>query len=544
MKNDPLLAAGTRATRQTERADARQSPNNAGGFSFTLDALARLRRFLVLGVDGGTYYVGEHDLTLDNAQVLLDLARDHHRELVDEVVAISETGRAPRQRPALFALAVAASHGTSEERRYALDHLSRVARTGTHLAQFGTYVQLFRGWGRQLRRAVDEWYLARPVDDLAYQVIKYRQRDGWRHRDFLRQAHPATLDPARRAVFNWLANANVETSRAPGGAERPVGATRADLPALIAAFERAQAATKIVEWVELAATTRLPWEAFPDAALKRPEVWDALLERGLPQTALMRQLPRLTNMGLLPPTAARTRAVCAQLADPDALRRARVHPLNVLVAQRTYASGGSQRGATTWSPSRPVVDALDAAFYAAFGAVESIGRRVMLALDVSGSMAMGQVAGAPLTPREASAALALVTARIESAYELLGFTGQLVPIGISPRQRLDDAIRAVSNLPFGRTDCALPMLHALETGQEFDAFVIYTDSETWFGNVHPHQALRRYRERTGIAARLVVVGMTATKFTIADPTDPGMLDVVGFDTATPNLISDFARGSV
>jgi hypothetical protein len=31
---------------------------------------------------------------------------------------------------------------------------------------------------------------------------------------------------------------------------------------------------------------------------------------------------------------------------------------------------------------------------------------------------------------------------------------------------------------------------------------------------------------------------------IADPHDPGMLDVVGFDTATPQLISDFASGSL
>ena len=54
------------------------------------------------------------------------------------------------------------------------------------------------------------------------------------------------------------------------------------------------------------------------------------------------------------------------------------------------------------------------------------------------------------------------------------------------------------------------------------------------------QALRQYRERTGIAAKLVVVGMASDGFTIADPADTGILDVVGFDTATPGLISDFA----
>jgi 60 kDa SS-A/Ro ribonucleoprotein len=41
-----------------------------------------------------------------------------------------------------------------------------------------------------------------------------------------------------------------------------------------------------------------------------------------------------------------------------------------------------------------------------------------------------------------------------------------------------------------------------------------------------------------------VVGMVANEFSIADPEDAGQLDVVGFDTATPQLISEFARGSL
>ena len=91
---------------------------------------------------------------------------------------------------------------------------------------------------------------------------------------------------------------------------------------------------------------------------------------------------------------------------------------------------------------------------------------------------------------------------------------------------------------------APPPLYAQAKEKEIDAFVIYTDSETWAGDVHPSQALRDYRRLSGIDARLVVVGMVSNEFSIADPADPGMLDVVGFDTATPQLISDFARGEI
>jgi 60 kDa SS-A/Ro ribonucleoprotein len=38
--------------------------------------------------------------------------------------------------------------------------------------------------------------------------------------------------------------------------------------------------------------------------------------------------------------------------------------------------------------------------------------------------------------------------------------------------------------------------------------------------------------------------MVSNGFSIADPNDPGMLDVVGFDSATPALMSDFSLGRI
>jgi 60 kDa SS-A/Ro ribonucleoprotein len=202
------------------------------------------------------------------------------------------------------------------------------------------------------------------------------------------------------------------------------------------------------------------------------------------------------------------------------------------------------------------VDALDGAFYLTFENAPSTGKRIMLALDVSGSMG-GPVHGMPyLTCREASAAMALVSAAVEPNHRIVAFTKGtypsmwsatygtrfdtgLSPIAISPRQRLDDVVKSITDIPFGGTDCALPMVEALKHRSPIDTFVVYTDNETWAGNIHPAQALREYRERMGIAAKLVVVAMASSGFTIADPDDAGMLDVVGFDTATPNVISDF-----
>jgi 60 kDa SS-A/Ro ribonucleoprotein len=79
--------------------------------------------------------------------------------------------------------------------------------------------------------------------------------------------------------------------------------------------------------------------------------------------------------------------------------------------------------------------------------------------------------------------------------------------------------------------------------EKVDVFVVYTDSETWFGQIHPMQALRQYREKLGIRAKLIVVGMTSNGFSVADPDDAGALDddVVGFDSAVPSVMADFVR---
>lgn len=537
---DILSRISTRRTAQSEPADPRQIPNAAGGYTFAADDWARVHRFLTLGTDGGTYYTSAAELTLENADVVFRAAASDPVALVQAIVEVSEGGRAPKQNPALFALAIAASCSDNTGRAAALAALPQVARTGTHLFLFAGYVEQFRGWGRGLRRAVGGWYADKPVDKLAYQALKYRQRGGWTHRDLMRLSHPGG-SAAMGALYDYVCRGLPD--------ERPDWA--AELPPIVHAFEAAQRTTSVPEWVSLVGQgVGLSWEMLPDAALTEPAVWEALIGQGLPQTALMRQLPRLTRLGLT--KGATGTVIAAQLQDTERLKRGRVHPINVLVAQRTYTSGVSSRGESTWTPDSRISDALDAAFYNAYGAVEPANKRTLLALDVSGSMTSA-VSGLPLSCREASAALAMVTAATESDYRIIGFTSAgggygrntaLSELDISPRRRLDDICRYTSQIPFGRTDCALPMVWALQERIPFDTFQIYTDNETWYGAIHPHQALREYREKMGIDARLVVVAMTANGSTIADPSDPGQLDVSGFDSAVPNLLADFSRGDL
>lgn len=84
----------------------------------------------------------------------------------------------------------------------------------------------------------------------------------------------------------------------------------------------------------------------------------------------------------------------------------------LLLAFGIYKGGHGFRGSLKCTPQRCVLDALVEAFYLAFDAIEPTGKRILLALDVSASMTGGVIGGAPgVTPRIASAAMAMVTAR-------------------------------------------------------------------------------------------------------------------------------------
>lgn len=149
----------TRQTPQRQPIPGRgQAANAAGGYGWPVDDWMQLDRFLVLGSEAGTYYIRPQKLTVDNAGAVQRCLEADGRRVVARVVEISQDGRAPKNDPALFVLAMAAGLGNEATRRAALAALPQVARTGTHLFHFLEFVEGFRGWGRGLRRGVANWY--------------------------------------------------------------------------------------------------------------------------------------------------------------------------------------------------------------------------------------------------------------------------------------------------------------------------------------------------------------------------------------------------
>ena len=461
--------------------------------------------------------------------------------------------------------------------------------------------------------------------------------------------------------------------------------------------------------VHLINTAGLCREHLPSQLFKHRKVWEALLlnkgangkGKGMPLTALIRNLGKLstTEIGIIDPnynpkthhsaSAAAAAAAAAaashpswggvppteyiirRLTDARDIKYSRVHPYNILVAMMTYRKGCGDKGSLNWNPSVPILDALDHAFKLAFQNVTPTGKRIKIALDVSGSMSSNFCTGSPIVNCAiGSVAMMMMTLYVENQHRwnpqhnhqpaavsgpaspwmttqlpdgrtlyentktkqcqftpppqpqhnqssvatavrgripleeyrktkqylglpntvegpksgynsswtappqhdylpqlypapaipsnvticafsntIIDLTNAIVgymdatidPITGLPTMKIADALKLV-DMPFSSTDCALPMIQALQTREKVDAFVIYTDSETYMGKIHPQAALEEYRREMRIDAKLIVVGMTSNCLTIADPNDLNTLNLAGFDTATPRIISDFIWG--
>lgn len=561
-RNYANTALKTPQTKPIPGREAEMVENAAGGYVFKQTDWETLNRFLILGTEGGTFYVGEQELTEKNAGVAIRCAKADAAKTVAEIVRVSDEGLAVKNDPAIFALALVIAHADDEGRKIALNAIPKVCRIPTHLFMMVEMIDRMKGWSRSRRRAIANWYLNAPIGKLAEHLIKYRQRDGWSHRDVLRLAHPATDDAARAALLRFaVAPAEVETAKV-----KVEGSRKKEEVFAINVAKRGQRDEKVMEplqpivqgylhaqaeGADLPALVReygLPREALPTTALNDPKVWSALNEK-MPITATIRNLGKMSRVGLFADKD-EVRKVVERLTDEKLLAKGRVHPLAVFKALRTYATGRGERSEATWDVNPKIVDALDEAYEIAFKYAEPTGLDYLVGVDVSGSMGGGSGGfrgsrqinrSMPPLPCEMAAAVMHYIVRVERNVDVFAFDESIHSLAVSKRQRLDDVTKEVMKRGGGGTDCHLLIQKPLRSKDKYDVIVGLTDSETWAGGIHATQAWEQYRNKVNAKAKLVWLGVTATGYDLVDPTDPSQLGIAGFDASVGQAISAFVK---
>ena len=233
---DGVSEASRHATRAAVGADPGlgPGPNSAGGFVWAVDDWTRLRRFLVLGSEGGSYYAREWKLTRENAQAVERcIAADGPRTVAGSCA--SAAGPGAEERPGALRARDGGGRGDVATRKAALDALPRVVPHGDAPVPVRAVRRGLPRLGPLAAACGRPLVPAKAVDALAYQAVKYRQREGMTHRDVLRLAHPArrvsagnpTLDvsPEHARLFEWIVRGGTTDGlpRSGGFRASPVG---------------------------------------------------------------------------------------------------------------------------------------------------------------------------------------------------------------------------------------------------------------------------------------------------------------------------------
>lgn len=508
-------------------------PNQGGGYSFEINDLQKVERFLKLGTEGGTYYIGEKELTQKNAEAVVRCLKTNARAVIDLAYDVSFNNKTVKNDYPLFVLAMATAPdfvASAADRKYAWEKLNEIARTGTHLLQFVNYMESFRGWGKAAKQHIGNWFNSKPVDKLEYQFLKYRDRAGWHMRDILRMAHPnpeETWDSdeqmvQRKAMYQWIVK----------------GEKSEDLPVrlgIMLDLQRPDVTTnQVLKAIEVFG---LPWEAVPYQFLADKKVLKAVLQK-MPVGATLRQLGKMTANGALAPLSDEVELVVERLVSEENLAKARIHPIQILLAQKVYGSGRGVKGSLSWTPDRRIMQALEKAFYLSFKYVEPTGKKIALAVDCSGSMTWGATTGG-LMPAEIGVAMATVMANVEPKTLLMAFDTVTDILHYPTEPNMSDISRIINNKG-GGTNCASPIEKLIEKNIKVDAIVMITDSVTWAGDRHVVEAARQYVRKFG-QTKFVNVAATANHYTNFDPQDVNALEVAGFDGTVPEVINDFIR---
>jgi 60 kDa SS-A/Ro ribonucleoprotein len=566
---------------------SQEHKNNAGGYVFKVTPMQQAQRIVILGVSSGTYYEKANDLLKESMECFEQVIRDGSvQELVAMIVNVSVNGLAPRQDTILFTLAWLSCHERKDVRQAVYSVLDKVLRTPTDQIAF-----LFKwrksiresrslngvGWGRGVRTVMRKYYENTPPQQLAYHITKYQKRDGVEQSDLLRLVHPAvgnkrkrdqnstnltTSDreqPAKNMLFKFA------TKKIIGDVDESSSQEEKQMHAYLSDVTEALNTTNVERVVELIRRHRLVREQISTPLLNEKSVWGALLEK-MPMNALLRNLASMTAHGVFLVDEYRTLA-CDAMRNPDAIQKARIHPLSVYKAIKVYDLGHGEKGSNTWFPNRDIQQAMQNMFLASFKyAVEPdllaimSELKIMVALDVSGSMDQ-LVSGMNMSCREVSAvmSLSILSAGGNNKVDVCSFdcedrrggvfnasnaTGLHVFDGVSKNTSLREFMAHPNQTWHGAgTDCSLPMMWATRKNKAYDAFIIFTDNETWFGKVKPFEALAEHALATkNPHIKLIVCAMTATSFSIADPSNPNMMDIVGCDSSLPSIITNFIAG--
>lgn len=514
--------------------------NDAGGWGFELSPREKLSRFIAVGDVNGTYYV-DYEANLSRS---FDNIKNHFLSseaemlfFLSEVKRSLEEGFAMRINTTLFSLAVLCSNQNKFPaiKKQALA-LIPTLRTPTQLFYFLKTLKSFSGWNRSLRRAVASWYTQHEysVGDLIYKVLKYRQREGYTHADVIKLCH--LKSSVKR--FNNLIKYVLLSNKSNVSLEEL--SKILDQEPSLKAFSILSTCSD-EQLVEIVEKHKFSWEMIPTDRLNNQKVLKAILPN-LQPVALMRNLNRYAYNDITTQAVSNeVDYICSVFTDKEKMKMANIHPIILANNIKTYSQGTGNLGNKTWTANSKILEAMEDAYYNSFDYLPKINKKILVAVDESGSM-NSSCSNTCLLMSTVAKMIAVTLMRQCSKIDSIAFTSErnindLQNLKLNKHSSLIDILKSPSN--GGGTDCSLPIRFMLEKKLKYDAVVIITDSETWAekGNERHYSLLHKYRASVNKDIKVIEIGLDEN-FSIQPPEDKNCYRINGFDANVMNYVSD------
>ncbi|UPG94509.1 vWA domain-containing protein [Luteibacter aegosomatissinici] len=483
--------------------------NEAGGTAYLRDPRSALALYAATGCLNGTYYATEE---AQLAQALA-LCAAVPADFVARVAIHARQKAHMKDMPALLLAHLANRDGAVLEKAF-----NRVIDNGRMLRNF---VQIMRSGvtgrrslGSRPKRLVQQWLeQASTMSVLAASVGTQPSLA-----DVIRMVHPRPADAGREALYAWLL----------GRPHAP-----AVLPSEVLAYELFKADPR-------GTPPETPREFFASLPLTTAQR-KAVALRGSWQSIRM-NLNTFARQGLFEDEAF-TQAIAARLRDREAIRKARVFPYQLMVAYR--AAEGTMPQA--------IANALHDAMEAATAAVPALKGQVVIAVDVSGSMAnpvTGYRRGATTvaTCVEVAALIAATLKRANPRIRIIPFNQAVVPYRERKGGTVMAKARELAALVSGGTAVSAPLRQLAAEKAKVDMLLIVSDNQSWFDvnkgqdGTASMQAWNALKARNP-SARLACIDVQpyATSQFQGEGRDD-VLHIAGFSDAVFGLLADAARG--
>ncbi|WP_436717368.1 TROVE domain-containing protein [Roseiconus lacunae] len=510
--------------------------NEAGGPAYKFPAKHALAQLAATGTFGNVFYATASD-QLDQLRKLIDEVDDN--EFLAKLAVYSRERAYMKDMPA--ALLVTLSTRDTALMHKVFDRVAdngRVLRTVFQMVRSGQFGR--KGLSSSLQRAFQRWLNEASTGKLLSSSIGNDPS----LRDVLRMARPTPKDDARRALFGWLTDKEVD---------KWAPATEADLPGEVQSLKAFRAAETEEAQALIAGDLQVRWDLLADAA-KGPIVWKAIARQMGPQ-ALRMNLNTLLRHDVFKngnkPDDGMIDYVAGRIADPEAIRRSRQFPYQFLAAYLNAAD----------EVPRKIKSALHDAAEIACGNIPQLPAPVIIGLDTSGSMGcsvtgwQGRGRASKMRCVDVAALFAAAILRRNPDSVVIPFDTQAYTAKIDPTDSILSLSARLSKYGGGGTDVSLPLVEANKryAQRTFAGIVLVSDNESWInsGRVYGYgrggstgvmtewEKFKKTQRGHGIAdPKLVCIDIAPYGNTQA-PDRQDILNIVGFSDAVFNVVSSF-----